>query len=234
MKKIILIISFIFLFSCNQEKKQTVKHIYHEAYKSVDSLASFISKMEPSKDTIFMRFQLGMNKKEYKAHINSLRDDGFNIEFRKDFDYRGINIKNSYIIKTEVTHSNENKKYIGIAGFLLVPKYNEKEGLVELTVLCAIDWDGIDPYFRESWFINKLREEYRATTSIDAQLERFIGELDYPTSYASWIGKKNKMNIMALTNSHIIFSSDKELLRNILLRKIDEDVAKEKSDKIKF
>jgi len=234
MKNLILILVAILFLSCSQEKKPIIKNKYLEAYKSVDSLASLTSKVEASKDTIFMGFQFSMNKKQYRAHIIKLKEEGFDIEFRKDFNYKGINIQNSYLIKTEVTHSENNKKYVGMAGFLLVPKYNEKEGLVELTVISAVDWQGIDPYFRESWFINKLRDEYRAKTIEDAQLDRFVGELNYPSSYASWIGKKNKMNVMSLTNSHIIFSSDKELLRNLFLRKIDEDIAEDQSDKIKF
>lgn len=236
MKKILLLVTLLVIFSCQNNTNNNAKSPYINL-SNLDTLSAYISKIPPATDTIFMGFRLGMNKEEFKSHIKYLRKNNITVNYK-----RGINrdrIKKmggllsrysqngSYQIINGVSAKDileKDKVVSGYGKFTLFPIYDKNEGMIALIVIDVYDWE--DNRNRDGWLFRQSKEKYEA---IPQDLKLYFENYGLDRSDYRYLN-----NVYIKKDFAVYYISKKEVFKKILQQKYVNKLLEKQSDKITF
>lgn len=157
MKNLLFFFSLI-IFACSPTVKKNSKYNI-ENFKNSDTLSYYLDSIPKASDSIFLRFNIGMTKSEFRNHIKDLRAEGLDIRFKKTIKMGIISLKDCYVYYTPIYYKPKygDKKYTGNGVYSLSPIY--KNGVMEgLTILIEEEWDEFS--FSKSWLKDEVYAKY--------------------------------------------------------------------------
>lgn len=229
----ILILASIILFSCQEKKKIKAEKKIDYSNKSV--LDSLIQNTTYSKDTLFLGFQIGMNKNEYKDHIHQLRKEGKQIDYSSSNKITNMagtfDLGAGYKFKTSITDEIDGKTYKGQGTYFLNPIYNNSGELSQLTILPIEKFQGDYSTFDvPKWLEKKIIENSQPLS--DEELKKILIENDFIDKYDF---VREKENIIIYENTLTINYIDlKTLYAEILIKKTEKEIIKENNEDVQF
>lgn len=114
-------------------------------YNNLEILDSLVNITAQSNDSIFLGFQIGMTKSEYKNQIKNLKNSGKNITYSNSqilTTFAGnMKLGEGYTFNTGISSTNNGQAYTGQGQYFLEPVYNKAGKLMQLNILPIEKWD---------------------------------------------------------------------------------------------
>lgn len=204
----LILISVIFLVSCQKETKKVVD------FENLTQIDSIIKNEKVTKDSIFLNFKIDMTKKEFLKHIQTLKKTNINIVFEKEnilyypFLKEEINFGEGYVYKTEIIKKDYNNKDItGQGTYILLPKF-KNDKLNELQILTNEKWNDINGFSNGEWIEDKISEnsEFPKLNNLKEALikQNFLNESDFVYEKNNTIIYKNLSSINYISRKNLL------------------------------
>lgn len=222
------------LYSCNDFKNQTEIRQKRVDYSNNSVLDSLIKNTAHSSDTLFLGFQIGMTKEEYKDHIHELRKAGKTLDYSNSNKFSTIagtfDLGAGYTFETSITSDSSDKELTGIGKYFLEPVYNKGGFLMGLNILPIEKWNGDYGFEKPKWLESKIKENSK--TLSDDQLKEALIENEIVDKY-DFVREKN--NLIIYENTLTINYIDlKTLYTEILIKKTEKEIIKEENKDVQF
>lgn len=237
MRKILLFriaISVSILISCEDSKKEDTLITSKIDYSDKSVLDSLIRITPHSEDTLFLGFTIGMNKTDYKNHIQKLRSEGKTIDFSNSNKISTIagtfDIGPSYTFKTSIATEYSDKTLTGEGKYLLEPVYNKKGSLMKLNILPIEGWNGDYGYHKPNWLENKITANSEPLSN--ENLKSALIENDF-IDKNNFVRQKGNL-IIYETSMTINYIDLKTLLLELLIAEMEKEIIEEENEDIKF
>lgn len=189
-----LLVSVILVTSCVSTNQS--KSVVTIDYTDIGTLDSLIRTIPQSTDTLFLGFNIGMTKAQYKNQIHKLRNEGKNISYSNSNIItalgRKMELGAGYTFNTKISTKVNDEIHTGNGEYFLDPIYNNNGELVELDILPFEEWDKYIYGNDSKWLESKIKNSSKELK--DKTLERAL--LDYGmTQSISFVHRKENLLI---------------------------------------
>lgn len=209
-------------------KKQTID------YSNKTILDSLIKTTPHSTDTLFLGFTIGMNKSEYKNHIDILRKEGKTIDFsnsnRVSTFAGNFDLGPGYTFITSISTDKSGKTITGEGKYFLEPVYNKNGDLMKLNIVPIEIWNGDYGIDKPKWLENKIFENSEPVRDISLKQALIDNEF---IDNSDFVRQKGNLIIYETTLT-INYIDLKTLLLEFLIKETEKEIIKEENDDIKF
>lgn len=234
MRNILFLFICLFMAACSSGNTERVTKEKKFDYSNINAVDSLIKTYPESTDTIFLGFIMNMSNSEYKKHIQKLKNDGFDISYKKNnalsgFNERRIDLGEGHVLNLIIADNSDGKNETGKGHYILIPVF-ENDKLSLLQVVALENWEG-SSINDTKWIRKKVRES--TIEMIDDNFKQAMINNGIIKSFYK-VRVKNDVIVYEGEVSSINYASVKYILKQIHLNLLKNNLIEEVNKEIKF